>query len=119
LTQKIYLDDCAYDRELVRHLRSAGHEVVTPAQAGLTGRADENPFAYAADNGLVLLTKNPDDFAELHAETPSHPGILAIYQDNDPDRDMNYADVVRAIANLETASVPFQGTFHILNAWRY
>jgi predicted nuclease of predicted toxin-antitoxin system len=119
LSQQIYLDDCAYAKELVRLLETAGHQVTTPQQAGITGREDEAHFRYAAENGLVLLTKNPDDFVELHQRNSQHAGILLVYQDNDPDRDMNHAEVVRAIANLEQASVAFGGACHVLNAWRY
>jgi hypothetical protein len=119
LSQKIYLDDCAYDKDLVRQLNQAGHQVVTPAQAKTTGQADDVHFRYAADHGLVLLTKNADDFLELHDKDSKHAGILVVYQDNDPERDMNQADIVRAIANLVTAGVTFPSAVHVLNAWRY
>jgi hypothetical protein len=56
LSQKVYLDDCAYDKELVRSLEQAGHQVVTPAQARITGRTDDVHFRYAGAHGLVLLT---------------------------------------------------------------
>ena len=35
---------------------------------------------------------------------PRHSGIFAVYQDNDPSRDMSNADIVRAIRNLEEAA---------------
>ncbi len=119
MSQKIYLDDCAYDKELVRHLEQAGHHVVTRAQAGTTGHADEVHFRYAAENRLALLTKNPDDFLALHDKSADHSGLLLVYQDNDPERDMNNADIARAIANLESAEIVLAGTVHVLNAWRY
>jgi predicted nuclease of predicted toxin-antitoxin system len=119
LSLKLYLDDCANARTFVRLLQEAGHQVVTPAQAGIAGVADEIHFAYASANGLVLVTKNPSDFHELHQRDRNHPGVMAIYQDNDPTWDMSHADIVRAIANLETATVPLPGQFHCLNAWRY
>lgn len=119
MSHKIYLDDCAYDKELVRRLQAAGHHVVTPAEAGITGRDDEVHFRYAVAQGLVLITKNPDDFLALHDKDPKHPGILLIYQDNNPDRDMSYGDIVRAIANLENAGIALPGTVQVLNAWRY
>lgn len=119
MSLKIYLDDCAYAKDLVRLLRLAGHEVVTPAEAGMTSADDEVHFGYAAAQSLVILTKNPDDFAELHAMDSGHAGILAVYQDNNPDRDMSYADIVRAIGNLERAGVEIAGNFHNLNVWRY
>ena len=119
MSQKIYLDDCAYAKDLVKLLEAAGHQVTTPAQAGLTGRDDAVHFAYATEHGLIVLTKNPDDFVELHQKNCQHAGILLVYQDNDPDRDMSHADVVRAIANLEGAGVALPGCCHVLNAWRY
>jgi hypothetical protein len=93
--------------------------VTTPQQAGITGRDDDVHFMYAADNGLVLLTKNPDDFLELHDKDNQHPGLLLVYQDNNPDRDMSHTEIVAAIANLEQAGMTFAGCCHVLNAWRY
>ena len=119
MSKKIYLDDCAYAKELVRLLEAAGHQVTTPWQAGITGREDEAHLRYAAANGMVLLTKNPDDFLELHQKNSQHAGILLVYQDNDRDRDMSHDEMVRAIANLEQAGVAFAGSCNVLNAWRY
>jgi len=119
LSLKIYLDDCAYARQLATLLQAAGHEVRTPAEAGTSRRSDDVHFQYAATQGFVLLTKNPGDFEALHRAHPAHAGILAIYQDNDPNRDMSYGDIVRAIANLESAGIQLPGMFHVLNAWRY
>jgi predicted nuclease of predicted toxin-antitoxin system len=119
LSQKIYLDDCAYAKELDRLLETAGHQVITPRQEGTTGKNDEVHFRYASENSLILVTKNPDDFLELHHKNSQLAGILLIFQDNDPDRDMSQADIVRAIANLEQAGVLFAGSCHVLNAWRY
>ena len=65
MSQKIYLDDCAYAKELVRLLEAAGHQVTVPRAAGTTGRVDEIHFRYAAGNGLILITKNPDDFLDV------------------------------------------------------
>ncbi len=119
MSLKIYLDDCAYAKALVALLRSAGHQVLTPVEAGTLGRRDEVHFQYAVAHGLTLLTRNPDDFARLHEACREHAGILVIYQDNDRQRDMSYADIVKAIANLEQAGMTVERSFHVLNAWRY
>ena len=119
MSQKIYLDDCAYAKDLLKLLEAAGHQVTTPKQVGITGRDDEMHFRYAAESGLILLTKNPDDFLELHQKDSQHAGVVLVYQDNDPERDMSHADIVRAIGNLEKAGVVFAGRCHVLNAWRY
>jgi hypothetical protein len=59
----------------------------------------------------------------LHDLDQRHSGILGVYQDNDPSRAMNNADIVRAIRNLEVAGQQcgstIQGEFHTLNDWRY
>jgi predicted nuclease of predicted toxin-antitoxin system len=119
LSLQIYVDDCVYDKRLVTLLRAAGHQVTTPADAGLTAASDPAHFKYAQAHNLVLLTKNPDDFVQLHAADQSHAGILLIYQDNDPGRDMTFAEIVRAVKNLEDAGIVLQGSCIALNAWRY
>lgn len=125
MTLKLYLDDCTNSDLLADLLRQAGHEVVRPtdAEVELTGEDDEVHFAFAASHGLTLITKNPADFKALHDLDPRHAGILAVYQDNDPSRDMRNADIVRAIRNLEVAGQQggpsISGGFHVLNDWRY
>ena len=64
------------------------------------------------------MTKDPDDFEVLHLLEPDHPGIFAIYQDNDP-RDMSNEEIAHAIQNIVDAGVPITGQFHVLNMWRY
>jgi len=119
LSLRIYLDDCAYDKVLVRLLRQAGYIVVTPFDADLAGQPDVVHFGYAISQDLILLTKNSRDFEELHTRSPEHPGILSVYQDNDPTKDMSVADIVRAIQNLTAADIPIVGQFIPLNAWRF
>jgi hypothetical protein len=65
LSLQIYLDDCAYDKALVRLLRQVGWEVVTSFDAGLNGQPDEVHLSYATSQGLILLAKNPRDFAGI------------------------------------------------------
>lgn len=121
----LYLDDCSNSDLLADLLQQAGHRVIRPTDedVGLTGEEDDIHFAFAAAHGLTLITKNSADFKALHDLNPRHAGILAVYQDNDPARDMSNADSVRAIRNLEAAAqqggLPIAGEFHILNDWRY
>jgi hypothetical protein len=121
----LYLDDCSNSDLLADLLRQTGHRVVRPTEngVGLDGEDDQVHFAFAAANGLAIITKNPADFEELHDWDKWHFGILAVYQDNNPSRDMGERDIVSAIANLEEAAqnggdqVP--GMFHVLNNWRF
>jgi hypothetical protein len=62
----LYLDDCADDDTLAALLRQAGHQVSTPRIAGTSGLLDREHLDYAAQRGYTLLTKDPDDFIDLH-----------------------------------------------------
>jgi predicted nuclease of predicted toxin-antitoxin system len=119
---RLYLDDCAYSHLLADLLRQAGHAVTFPAAVGLAGAHDHLHFAWAVQNGCITVTKNPADFSLLHELNPGHPGVFAIYQDNDAHKDMSAAEIVAAIARLEQvysqARVPLDGQFHVLNQWQ-
>src|SRR5438445_560519 len=66
----------------------------------------------------VLLTHNTEDFHELHREQPGHRGIMAVFRDADPRKNMSHAQVATAIRGLETSGVTIAGDFHVLNHWR-
>ena len=84
--------------------------------------ADARHLLYAVQSDLELVTKNHDDFEDLHdlvhGTNGEHPGILVVRSDNDASRDMKDQDVARAIVNLKLAGVPIANEFHILNHWR-
>lgn len=124
---RLYLDDCAFSHELRDLLLAAGHEVVVPADVGLTGDYDERHFEYAVQHQLIVVTKNPGDFSTLHEEyqarSQNHPGIFAVYQDNDITRDMADREIVHVIGNAEatfqSASMSFENQFVSLNSFRW
>lgn len=118
----LYLDDDSAKGALVARLKKAGHQIVLPADARLVGAADARHLLYAVLHSSVLLTRNHDDFEDLHeliqATQGRHTGILAIRFDNDPTRDMKDAEIARAIRNLERSGAPVANELHILNHWR-
>jgi hypothetical protein len=118
----LYLDDDSAKVSLVTLLRTAGHQVVIPADAGLAGVSDPRHLTHTVQQHMVLLTRNHDDFEDLHllvqAVCGSHPGILVVRSDNDPSRDMKDRDIVRAIGKLERSGAPVANEFHVLNHWR-
>ena len=118
----VYLDDDTADRRLVLHLLNAGHAVVVPAAVHLSGAPDARHFIHAMRQSLVLMTRNHDDFLDLHEVVQvahgMHPGLLIIRFDNDPTRDMTPRQIVTAISNLESARVPLANQVYILNHWR-
>ena len=91
----------------------------TVAEAALTDQGDRSVLAHARRENRLVLTRNCGDFQALHRTEPPHPGILGVFQYNDPAKDMDYADIVRAIANLETSGWAFEGEFVVLNQWHY
>jgi hypothetical protein len=121
LSLALYLDDCAFSHTLKRLLLEAGHNVEVPADVHppLTGEDDAVHFAHAKASGRAILTLNPRDFKELHDQDPDHLGILAVYQDNDPTKDMSYCQIIQAISNLEDSGVTIAGGFWSLNAYRW
>jgi hypothetical protein len=118
----LYLDDCADDDILAPLLRRARHQVHTPRSAGTSGVSDEEHLSYAASHGYTLLTKDPDDFLDLHrqwrATNRTHSGILLVYEEQDVSKNMNRIQAVMAIENLVTSGIPIANEIHTLNHWR-
>jgi predicted nuclease of predicted toxin-antitoxin system len=116
---RLLVDEDSQARTLVRMWVAAGHDVLTADAAGLRSLADEEVLGRAVEEGRVLLTRNCGDFVRLSAATPSHFGILGVYQDADPSKDMSWNAIVRAVGNVEAAGVPLRGEFVALNAWHW
>jgi len=119
---EFYLDDCADANDLITMLRQAGHTVHSPRSEGTRGVDDPIHLAHAAARGYTLITKNPDDFIQLHQEwqqqDQAHHGVLLIYEDNVRGKDPEPADLVRAIGNLLASGLPITNELHVLNHWR-
>ena len=119
---EFYLDDCADANDLVSLLRQAGYPVHTPRTEQTRGLDDPLHLGYAAAHGYTLVTKNPKDFRELHqawqAQGHPHHGILLIYEENIRGKDMEPADIVRAIGKLLASGLTIVNELHVLNQWR-
>jgi hypothetical protein len=61
----LYLDDDSVATALIQSLRQAGHDVRTPAEAGLMGVHDALHLRQAIREGRSLLSRNYDDFKAL------------------------------------------------------
>ena len=94
-------------------------QVPADVEPSLTGAADATHLDHARAVDRAILTLNARDFKALHDRDADHAGILAVYQDNDPTRDMRYVDIVQAIGNLENTVPQIAGGFWILNAYRW
>lgn len=118
----IYVDQDSVAKELIKLLRKAGHDLLIPNDIGMSAATDPEHFLRSIGEGRALITKNHKDFAVLHElitiSGGHHPGILAIRQDNDRNRDLTPKGIVTAIRKLEAAGVPIADQFIILNHWR-
>lgn len=119
---KLYLDDDSASPLLARLLAQAGHDVLLPTDARLSGAKDPVHFTYAIRVSRILFSGNYRDFELLHelvlAAGGSHPGILCRRRDNNPKRDLSVHGIVRAIEKLTAASFATENQFVVLNHWR-
>lgn len=119
---RVYLDDDLDSNLLIGLLRQEGHEVISPRTAGTRGIDDEEHLDFATSHNAVLLTANALDFVQLHNECITqqreHLGILIVYRENNPSRDMNCHQIAKAVTRIEESGVPLANAFHNLNFWR-
>ncbi len=124
---RLLADECIQHKILVARLRAAGHDVLTVFEADLTGKRDETVFQHAVEENRLVFTINCIDFVELSLAKlklgETHPGLLLLYQYNDPNRDMSYDEIVKAIVNLElvvtTTDLKLLNGHHSLNSYNY
>ena len=111
----LYLDDNTCKALLVAMLRKAGHTVVIPADVGCAGTSDARHFLHAIYTGMVTLTRDHEDFLELHdvvqAAHGQHAGIIAIRSDNDAKRDMFPRVRTMSRSFMEKAGVAIQNGY--------
>jgi len=119
LSLRLLVDEDTQAHLLVNLLRADGHDVLTVSEASLIAKPDLTVLNFARSEQRVLLTRNCDDFFILHEADPAHSGILAVHQDAAPRKAMNYAAIVRAIANLESTGLPLPGQFIVLNHYNW
>jgi hypothetical protein len=119
---RLYLDDNIASPLLARLLRNAGHDVQLPVDVGMMGQDDPVHLTHAIVEGRVCLSQDYSDYQMLHNPVMEakghHPGILVVWNDNDPKRDLKASGIVRAIGNLVASGQAIADSYHILNQWR-
>jgi hypothetical protein len=117
----LYMDDDIIDGILVKLLRKAGHDVMIPADFGLSGANDAVHLTRAITEGRALMTFNYADFGELNglieAASGRHPGILVVRKDND-NRDLNLHGIVKTLTKFLATGDPIPDHYTILNYYR-
>ena len=120
---RLYIDDDSVDPGLIRLLRRDGHDVQVPADVGRVGNSNQAHLAHAIRDQRAVLTRNHDDFDDLHdlvvsAAGGHHGGILVVLYDNNPRNNMSAGDTSRAVRNLENAGVAIADSYQELNHWQ-
>ena len=112
---RLYVDEDTASLQLISRLRAAGHSVIEP----LRGTSDVRCWRHAQVKGAVVLTTNARDFAAL-AGTGVHNGLLLVYRENDPTRDMTARDIASAIDRVaETYPDGISDQILTLNGFRW
>lgn len=119
---RVYLDDDLDSNALIGLLRQEGHDVISPRAAGTRGASDEDHLRKAASRRAVILTANALDFIQLHTawmnQQRNHSGILIVYRENNPARDMNFHRIAGAVTRMEQSGLRLANAFFNMNFWR-
>ncbi len=115
---QIYADEEAMDSDLVAALRSRGVATITPLDAGLVERSDDEQLEFATDHGCVLYTFNVSDFYRLHTEWVlggrEHAGMILA-----PQQRFSTGEQLRRILRLRaaTTSLCMRNRVEFLGNW--
>jgi predicted nuclease of predicted toxin-antitoxin system len=115
-------DENMSDRRLASRLRARGHDPVLAIDVGLLSVSDARVLIWAIAHTLPVLTRDSEDFEDLHdlimAAGGRHPGILVVRFDNDPRHNLTDRAIAGAISKLESSGVPLSDQINVLNQWR-
>ncbi len=118
---RFLLDENMRDPRLASRLRAQGHDPVLASDVGLLSAADPRVLIWAIAQAVPVLTRDSEDFEDLHdllmAAGGHHPGMLVVRFDNDPRHNMTDRGIATAITKLESSGVPIPDHIHVLNQW--
>jgi len=119
---RFLIDENLSSPRLASRLRAQGHKPVLASDAGVLSVTDARVLIFAIAQAPPVLTRDSDDFEDLHhlvmAAVGHHPGILIVRFDNDPRENLTDRGIATAISKLESCGVPIRDRIHVLNQWR-
>ena len=119
---KFLMDENMSDRRRASRLKAQGHDPLLAIDVGLLSVSDPRVLIWAIAQALPVLTRDSEDFTDLHdllmAAGGHHPGILVVRFDSDPRHNPSDRGIATAISKLESSGIPIPDRIHILNHWR-
>jgi predicted nuclease of predicted toxin-antitoxin system len=119
---KFLIDENLSSPRLASRLRAQGHDPVLASDVGLLSVTDARVLIFAIAQALPVLTRDSEDFEDLHdlvmAAVGHHAGILIVRFDNDPRHNLTDRGIATAMCKLESSGVPIRDRIHVLNQWR-
>jgi predicted nuclease of predicted toxin-antitoxin system len=119
---RFLIDENLSSAQLASRLRAQGHDPTLAVDAGLLSVADPRVLIWAINQGVPILTRDSEDFEDLHnlvmAAGGHHPGMLIVRFDADPRHNMSHRQIGVAISKLESSGLPISDQLHVLNQWR-
>ena len=119
---RFLIDENMSDRLLASRLKAQGHDPVLAIDVGLLSASDPRVLIWAIAQTLPVLTRDSEDFTDLHdlimAAGGHHLGVLIVRFDNDPRHNLTDRGIAGAINKLESSGLPIPDRIHVLNQWR-
>jgi predicted nuclease of predicted toxin-antitoxin system len=119
---RILIDENLSSLRLAARLQAQRHDPVLAGDVGLLSVTDPRVLIFAVTQALPVLTRDSEDFEDLHdlvmVVGGHHAGILIVRFDDDPRNNLTERGIATAISKLESAGVPIRDQIHVLNQWR-
>ena len=119
---RFLVDENLSSPRLASRLRAQGHDPVLASDVGLLSVTDARVLIFAIAQALLVLTRDSEDFEDLHdlvmAAVGHHPGILIVRFDNDPRHNLTDRGIATAMCKLKSSGVPICDRIHVPNQWR-
>jgi hypothetical protein len=115
---RLYIDEDAIHREVVVGLRARGFDVLTPVEAEMVSRDDEDHLDAAATRGRAVYSFNARDFYRIHTEWVTagrgHAGIILAEQQR-----YSAGEQIRRLAALVStlSAEEMQNRVEFLSGW--
>jgi predicted nuclease of predicted toxin-antitoxin system len=119
---RFLVDENMNSPQIASRLRAQGHDPVLAGDVGLLSVSDPRVLIWAIAQAVPVLTRDSEDFRDLHdllmAGGGHHLGILLVLFDRDPRHNLTDRGIASAIKRLEASRVPIPDRIHVLNQWR-